>query len=180
MPRHYKLKSMQRAKLISKILFYFTRGFAIIYFGIALYSAVCLLTGWSVADYEEGKYFHIFYPLTTRTLMNVDNNTPYILFEFLIPLILYGLFFLLASNVFRVFHRPRLFTRYGIKQLQNFYLANWILPVSAIILAWIFASVEDFAFALAVIHFILGIFVYFLSAIFKQGMNLQNEQDLFI
>lgn len=171
---------MQRAKWVSKILFYITRILAVIYIGITLYSLVCILTGWSTGYYGEGEHFHIFYPFTTQTLMNVDNNAPYILFEFLVPLGLYGLFFFLGSNVFKVFHQPKLFTQQGIKQLQNFYLANWILPIFAILLTAIFSSVESFAFVLVVIHFILGIFVYFLSAIFKQGLNLQNEQDLFI
>ena len=171
---------MQTAKLVSKLLFYFTRILATIYFGITLYSAICILINWSIGYYGEGKYFHIFYPFTEKTLMNVDNNVPYIIFEFLMPLTLYGLFFLLGSNVFKVFHQPKLFTWNGIKQLQYFYLANWILPIIAIILAEIFAEVESLAYALVLIHFILGIFIYFLSAIFKQGLNLQNEQDLFI
>jgi hypothetical protein len=31
-----------------------------------------------------------------------------------------------------------------------------------------------------VLHLIMGIFVWFVAAIFKQGIQLQNEQDLFI
>lgn len=171
---------MQRAKLVSKILYYITRILAVIYIGITFYSVICILTGWSIGYYGEGKYFHIFYPFTTQTLMNVDNNTPYILFEFLMPLGLYGLFFLLSSNVFKVFHQPKLFTRPGIKHLQTFYLANLIIPIITLTLAGIFASVESIAWVLVIIHFILGIFTYFLSEIFKQGLNLQDEQDLFI
>lgn len=171
---------MQRAKLVSKILYYITLILAVIYVCLTVYSAVCILTGWHIDYYEDGKLIHILYPFTAKTLMNIVNNTSYILFEFLMPLSLYGLFFFLASNVFKVFHQPRLFTRYGIKHLQYFYLANWIFPLGAILLAGVFASVESFVFALAITHFILGIFVYFLSAIFKQGLNLQSEQDLII
>jgi len=171
---------MQRTKLVSKILFYITRILAAIYIAVTLYSVVCIMTGWSIGYYGEEEHFHIFYPFTRQVLMNVNNNTPYILFEFLIPLSLYGIFFLLASNIFRIFHRPKLFTREGIQQLRIFYLANWLLPIGAVILAGIFANIASLAFALVAIHFILGIFAYFLSAIFKQGLNLQNEQDLFI
>ncbi|WP_337044987.1 DUF2975 domain-containing protein [Emticicia sp. 17c] len=105
---------------------------------------------------------------------------PYIVFDFLSPLGLYGLFFLLSSNVFKVFFQPKLFSQWGVRQLQLFYVANLCLPALTIMLASIFSLVDDIAIILIVLHFILGVFAYFLSAIFKQGLKLQNEQDLFI
>jgi small-conductance mechanosensitive channel len=171
---------MQRVKLISKILFYITRLLSFLYLTGILYSIFCLLTGWSIIPYGDGKYLHILYPFTQQPFLNIDNNLPYILFEFIMPLLLYGLFFLLSSNVFKVFHQPKLFTAAAVQHLKNFYWANLTLPTAALFCAMAFAEVEGIAIALVFIHYILGIFVYFLSEIFKQGLKLQKEQDLFI
>jgi hypothetical protein len=99
----------------------------------------------------------------------------------LIPIGFYGVFFLLLSNVFNAFKQPKLFTKYGVSQLKCFYLANITLPWLTILLASIFAGkIEEGLEWVAIIHFFLGVFAYFLAAIFKQGLELQNEQDLFI
>ena len=55
------------------------------------------------------------------------------------------------------------------------------MPSLTILLASIFAGeIEEGLEWVAIIHFFLGVFAYFLAAIFKQGLQLQNEQDLFI
>jgi Na+/proline symporter len=42
-------------------------------------------------------------------------------------------------------------------------------------------STEDMPFfAMIVAHGIIGVFAYFLTAIFKEGVGLQSEQDLYI
>jgi len=171
---------MNKVKIISKILFYITRLLAFLYLGTTFYSLFCLLTGWSLVFRENQRYFQVLYPFTKTPFLNGDYNLPYIIFEFLLVLGLYGLFFLLASNIFKVFFQPRLFSQYGIKQLRLFYLSNLFLPSLAVVLASIFAEVDDMAVILIILHFILGIFAYFFAAIFKQGLQLQNEQDLFI
>jgi len=43
-----------------------------------------------------------------------------------------------------------------------------------------FTAVDDSLIMLTTIHFILGVFAYFLAAIFRQGLNLQHQQDLII
>ncbi|WP_264536538.1 DUF2975 domain-containing protein [Flavobacterium sp. N1736] len=171
---------MKTTHFVSKILFYVTRFLAIVYFTLALYSFVALITGWSLNFKENGKFFQIYYPFTERPLMLGDYNIPYIIFDFLSPLSLYGLFFLLSSNVFKVFFQPKLFTQNGISHLKRFYLANLLLPGITIFLASIFVSLDNEVSIFILLHFMLGIFAYFLAAIFKQGLNLQNEQDLFI
>jgi hypothetical protein len=171
---------MKTTHIVSKILFYVTRFLAIIYFTLAFYSLVTLITGWSLTFKDNGMYFQICYPFTNHPLMLGDYNLPYIIFEFLSPLSLYGLFFLLISNVFKVFFQPKLFTQNGIKHLRRFYLTNLFLPGIVIFLASIFVSLDNEVSIFIVLHFMLGVFAYFLAAIFKQGLNLQNEQDLFI
>ena len=172
---------MQNVKTVSKILFYVTRFLAILYFSISAHSIISLLTKWSLTTKDDGKYFQICYPFTQKPFLVGNNNLGYMIFNFLLPLSLYGLFFLLVSNVFKVFFQPKLFTLNGIKHLKWFYLANLILPSLSVLLASIFTNeVEDPFEFLIMIHFILGVFAYFLSAIFNQGLSLQNEQDLYI
>ncbi len=171
---------MNQVKVVSKFLFYITRFLAVCYLGITAYAAFCLVSGWRLSFSADKKYFHVLYPFANAHFLNGDNNLPYILIDFLMPLGLYGVFFLLASNIFKVFFQPRLFSQYGIKQLRLFYIANLFVPPVAVLLAGIFTGVEDLAIILIILHFILGIFAYFFAAIFKQGVQLQNEQDLFI
>jgi len=172
---------MKNVRTLSAILFYITRIVAILYILVTFYSIISILTEWSFNTKENGKYFSIYYPFTDIPFLIGENNWGYILFNFLIPIGFYGLFFLLVSNVFNVFKQQKLFTRYGVNQLNWFYLANFfVLPVT-IFLATIFTgAIEEGLGWLTVIHFILGVFAYFLAAIFKQGLSLQNEQDLFI
>jgi len=171
---------MKTTHIVSRILFYVTRFLAILYFTLSSYSLLTLSTGWFLNFKDNGKYFQICYPFTEHPIMLGDYNVPYIIFEFLSPLSLYGLFFLLISNVFKVFFQPKLFTENGIKHLRRFYLSNLFLPSIIIFLASIFVSLDNEVSIFIVLHFMLGVFAYFLAAIFKQGLNLQNEQDLFI
>lgn len=172
---------MKNVKLISTILYYVTRIAAILYGFITVYSLISLLTGWSYFTLEGGKNFVICYPFTDVRFLLGENNWGYKIFNFLVPIGLYGAFFLLLSNVLDVFKQPKLFTEYGVKQLKWFYLANIFAPSFTIFLASIFAGdIEEGLGWVVVIHFFLGIFAYFLCAIFKQGVNLQNEQDLYI
>jgi hypothetical protein len=171
---------MKTTYIVSKVLFYVTRFLAIVYFTLAFYSVLTLSTGWSLTFKDSGKYFQVCYPFTDHPLMLGDYNLPYIILEFLAPLSLYGLFFLLISNVFKVFFQPKLFTQNGINHLRLFYLANLLLPSITIFIASIFVPLDNEVSIFIVLHFMLGVFAYFLAAIFKQGLNLQNEQDLFI
>lgn len=172
---------MKKVKFISTVLYFITRILAILYLATTVYSLISLATEWSFITKENGQYFSICFPFTESPFLNGENNWAYKIFNFLIPIGFYGLFFLLASNVFNAFRQPRLFTKYGFDQLRRFYLANLILPWLAILLASIFAGkIEEGLEWVAVIHFFLGVFTYFLAAIFNQGLHIQNEQDLII
>jgi hypothetical protein len=171
---------MTTVRFVSKILFYLSRFLAIVYFWMATHSAIALATGWSLLFKDNGKYFQICYPFTQKSFLLGDYNLPYVILDFLGPLSLYGLFFLLLSNVFKVFFQPKLFTEYGIKHLKRFYLANFTLPSLVVLLASIFSILDEGVFVLVLLHAILGIFAYFIAAIFQQGVQLQTEQDLII
>jgi len=171
---------MNGLKIISKALFFVSRIFALVYMATVIYSLLCLFTNWGITLYEEGKYMHINYPFTNTPFLNVDNNLSYKIFDFLLPITLYGLFFWLLSNVFKVFYQQRLFTQQNVVQLFRFYALNLTLPWMAAILSSFFVEVEMAMWLLVGVHFVLGIFTFFLAEIFKQGLHLQNEQDLYI
>lgn len=172
---------MKNVNIIASILFYITRFVAILYLITTLYSLISILTEWSFITKENDKYFSICYPFTDTPFLNGENHWGYKIFNFLIPIGFYGLFFLLVSNVFNVFKQVKLFTEYGVRQLKYFYLSNIFIPPFTILLAAVFAGdIEEGLEWVAVIHFFLGVFAYFLAAIFKQGLHLQNEQDLYI
>ena len=79
-----------------------------------------------------------------------------------------------------MFFQSKLFTTENIKTLKLFYVFNIFLPLPIAIFSNFFVEVEGIIWILAFTHFMLGIFALFLSGIFSQGLNLQNEQDLFI
>ena len=172
---------MKNVRKISSFLFYVTRFLAVLYLATTLYSIISFITEWGFIEKKGGTHFAICYPFSQTPFLLGENNWPYKLFNFLIPIGLYGLFFLLLSNIFRVFRQPKLFTQHGVNQLRWFYLANIFLPPLTILSATIFdGKVEEGLEWVAVIHFFLGVFAYFLAAIFRQGLQLQKEQDLFI
>ena len=171
---------MNRAKFICKILFYITFLLGLLYLLTVLYSSACLITGWGTNIYGEGKYLHILYPFTQTPFLNVDNNTAYKLFSYLLPLSFYALFFLQASQVFKAFTKPKLFAIPNLGQLKRFYWLNLLLPVISTVAASVFVPIEGIITILIGVHFILGIFAFLLAEIFRQGLKLQNEQDLYI
>jgi hypothetical protein len=95
-------------------------------------------------------------------------------------ILFYGLFFWLLSNVFKTFRQKKLFTAQGVRNMKFFYIMNlFVCPVLFSILS--INSIEDYPyFAMIIGHAILGVLVFFIAAIFEQGVNLQKDQDLFI
>lgn len=171
---------MNQTKIISKILYYICFVLSAGYLLMVAYSAFCLVTGYGITPYKNGQFIHINFPFTQQPFLNIENNYPYIIFSFLTVLISYGIFFWLSALVFRVFFQEKLFTADHIRQLTIFYRYNIFLPLPLVILASFFVEVESVVWGLVFIHFMLGIFCLFLANIFKQGLHLQNEQDLFI
>ncbi len=171
---------MGKTTLTAKIITLLSRILAIAYFIMAIYSVLCLATKCCVTPYGDGQYLHINYPFSQKPFLNVDNNANYIVFSFLLPIILYALFFWLTGNLFAVFSKTKLFTHYNLSELKKFYLFNWFIPFPAIIISSFFVEIINMIWLLAAIHGIFGIFTWMVAAIFKQGLRLQNEQDLFI
>ncbi len=171
---------MKQTKVISKILYYLCMFLAIGYITTFIYAVFCLLTGLGVTPYDQNQQLHINYPFSNEPFLNIDNNFPYIIFSFLIPMFLYGLFFWFSARLFKVFLQPRLFIKKNVKELSRFYIFNVFVPLFSVIIASFFVEIIAPIWGLVFVHFILGIFCYFLANIFKQGLQLQDEQDLYI
>lgn len=170
---------MKRTKIVAKTLLIVSRLLTIGYSIVTLYAAFCVTTGiWT--GLVDKNLLHVFYPFTRTSFLIAENNTPYILFSFLLPLGLYSIFFWLVSNVFGVFLSPTLFTVQNVVHLKRFYIFNLVAPLLATVTGSFFVPIEGYIIALVVVHFFLGIFTYFLAEIFNQGIGLQNEQNLFI
>jgi len=171
---------MKSVKRIATFLDKIVKIVAIGYLITAIYTLInCLFKGPFFETLEKNR-FAINFPFTqVHFLQGSEYSFEYVA-EMVIGIGLYGLFFWVLSNVFKTFKQERLFTQNGLSYLKQFYLFNLIMyPIFAII--WAFISQEDFPFfAMILAHAIMGIFIYFMAAIFKQGVNLQDEQDLYI
>lgn len=162
------------------MLYAISRVLALIYFIIISYSLFSFLTGINMKISEGKDIASILYPFSENPFLNLENNKPYLIFGFMLPLLLYAFFFLVASNVFKVFTLDKLFTKENIKYLQLFYIINLFLPFPIAILSSFFIKIPNGLWILSLVHFILGVFIFFLAEIFTQGTGLQDEQDLYI
>ena len=175
---------MKLVRSISTILYFTTRIMAWGYLITMLYSVFVLSfkTGFNLEN--EGKLAVIYYPFTTERFLLCEYNTPGIV-EMLLTIGAYGVFFWLLSDVFKAFRQERLFTKLAVTSLSRFYIANLTVPLLGMLLLKIisneYGSTEySITGIVLVLHTVLGVFAYFMAAIFKQGVSLQNEQDLYI
>ncbi|WP_417444187.1 DUF2975 domain-containing protein [Joostella sp.] len=169
---------MQRSIIISKVLYYISRVLGGIYLITGLYGLFSWVTNTHLLTKNQQTI--ITYPFTEESFLILDSNTTYLIFSFLIPVLAYGLFFWLLSNVFKVFYQDKLFTAENIAHLRRFYLVNIFLPTALTIFTSFFTQIDRELSLIIVLHLVLGVFVFFMSEIFNQGLNLQNEQDLYI
>jgi len=171
---------MKSVRIFSKVLFYLARTLAFIYLAIFVYASISSFAHTaSFQVVEHNTRFEIYYPFTDTPFLLGYNTMGYIN-TMLMVFGLYALFFYLLSNVFLTFSQAKLFTKKGLQHLKHFYLSNFFLPIMALLIASIISEVEGAAEALVALHLLLGIFAYFIAAIFQQGLKLQHEQDLFI
>lgn len=171
---------MKPVRIVSKVLFYLARTLAFIYLAIFVYASISAFGKTSYfQSVENSTRFEIYYPFTNTPFLLGYNTLGYIN-TMLMVFGLYALFFYLLSNVFATFSQAKLFTQKGLRHLKQFYIGNFTLPLLALLIASIISEVEGAAEALVALHILLGVFAYFIAAIFQQGLKLQHEQDLFI
>lgn len=171
---------MRQVRIVSTGLFFLTRILAIPYLVTAVYLIVVFIFKAPFLNFiEDGKRFEVFYPFTQITYLRGYNNSFYIT-EMIAFIGLYGIFWWLLGNVFQSFREERLFSATAVKRLQIFYLVNFLVPLLILIVHIILSYEVVMTMFFSLLHFVLGIFAYFMAAIFKQGLHLQNEQDLYI
>lgn len=171
---------MKTTRLIASILLYFFRILSIAYLLTALHILVSTLFRLSTLKLLENNRFAITYPFSNKVFLLGSEFTKQYITEMIFIIGFYGLFFYLLSHVFYTFKQHKLFTVNGVKNLKYFHIFNlYIAPAILLILEII--SLEDLPYiGMIIAHFIIGIFAFFIESIFRQGLNLQNEQDLFI
>lgn len=171
---------MKSVKIIASVLHYAFKIIAFGYVVTAFYTLISCILQTSSFEQLEGNRFAINFPFSSKHFLLGSEFTVEYVSEMVLGITLYGVFFWVLSGVFNAFKQEKLFTHFGIKKLKQFYIFNlFIYPICTII--WSFITVEDFPFlGMIVAHLIMGLFIFFMSAIFQQGVKLQNEQDLFI
>ncbi|HYC27985.1 MAG TPA: DUF2975 domain-containing protein [Chitinophagaceae bacterium] len=167
---------MKSVRIVANILYYLTRVAAMLYLITAVYCLGVVILGGPINIKDGG--FLIYYPFTTTTFLLGDYNSAYL--TMMISIIsFYGVFLWLLSNVFNTFRQSKLFTSKSVMRLSRFYITNLTVPVISLIAALLFYhdAVSD-VLMITFLHLVIGIFAFFMAAIFRQGLVLQEEQDL--
>lgn len=173
---------MKTTRLVASAMYHFTRILSLLYLVTAAYVIFILLftinkpPAWLPLHITEG-HFEIYYPFSHSPFLLGDYTPAFITIMILVTLG-YGMFLWMLSNIFKTFREEKLFTPKGVKRLSIFYLANFIIPI-LILTGFGIAKIEiSDMLIITCLHFVIGIFAYFMAAIFKQGLLLQEEQDL--
>ncbi len=174
---------MAQVRILARILFYLARAVSILSILIAVYallvlgiSAVWPGANMPIARSAENN-FVIFYPFTKIPFLLGEYNISYLATTFL-ALTFYILFLWMLSDVFHAFKQERIFSRKGVLQLTRFYLVNLMGPLLIMLVLVAFRQEIQDIIRITFLHLIIGVFAFFMSAIFKQGVILQEEQDL--
>lgn len=174
---------MKKVRLTASILFYISRLLSLLYLTTAAYASMVILLAingipeWLPMRSLDNGSFQIFYPFTHTPFLLGENNTGFKLIMLLITWG-YGLFFWLLSGVFNAFRQPKIFVQKGVDRLTGFYMANLIIPVSILIIFAIAGIAVNDILMITALHLVIAVFAFFMAAIFKQGLLLQEEQDL--
>ena len=171
---------MKLVRFISAIAFYLTRILSAGYILTALHLMFSVVLDLSCLKHLENGRFAICSPFTEKHFLLGSSFTAAYVIEMVLLIAFYGAFFWLLSNVFKTFRQTKLFTPQGIHNLKLFYVSNLLIcPVLFLILS-VYSS-EDYPYMIMTsAHGIMGVFALFIAAIFKQGVSLQNDQDLII
>lgn len=174
---------MKTVRLVATAFHICTRIAAIVFWIVGLYAFVVLFgslhLGMSNLPIEirtDGS-FAIFYPFTSNPFLLGDYTNSYFLIS-TSTILLYGTFLWLLSYVFKAFKQTKLFIPKSVSRLEKFYLFNISVPILFLFFLAFFGHELRDAVIIAFLHIMIGVFAFFMAAIFKQGLLLQEEQDL--
>jgi hypothetical protein len=173
---------MRTVRLVSSVLFYLSRTTAFLFLATAVYAATivvisCYSSSASLPIQIYSQHFTIFFPFTRKAFLLGDYTTSF-LFTNLFTIAFYGFFLWLLSDVFRAFTQDKLFTQKGVIRLSRFYLTNLAMPILFFLVLLVFQNDISDLVRIMFLHLVIGVFAWFMAAIFKQGVILQEEQDL--
>ncbi len=172
---------MKKVYIISKLGYWITQILTGFYILIVVYAAFVLgFKNSALSIIDNGERFQIFFPFTKQPFLLGFYNALYILVRFFLVMICYGAFFWLLSRVFDVFTKEKLFTQKAYQRLRRFYIINLCAPIVLLVLFHFLFSVDKGDTMIVFLHMLLGVFIFFLAAIFKKGLTLQENQDLII
>jgi len=173
---------MRPVRAIANFLYHITRIASLLFTITALYALVIMMLSMHTGikdlpiEIKDGS-FVIFYPFTRSPFLLGDYTTSYLVTT-IMTVALYGIFLWLLSAVFKAFRQQRLFVPVNVSRLHRFYLFNFIMPVVFLLCLISFGLDVRDALIIVFLHLMIGVFAFFMAAIFKQGLVLQEEQDL--
>jgi len=173
---------MKTVRPIAGILFYLSRFVSIVVLLIATYALCVILmyeshpSSWLPISVSNDS-FQIFYPFTKKVFLLGDYKASYLVGN-LSTIFFYALFLWMLGNVFQAFRQKKLFTAKGAVQLSRFYMINLLVPFVFIVLLAVFGQDLIDIMRIIMLHLVIGVFAFFMAAIFRQGVVLQEEQDL--
>ncbi len=164
-------------KSVSTVLFFITRAIVICCFVFILFLTFSFLSD-DLITVSNGE-FNIKLPLTDSFIKGqYDSN---VIISIFTSFIFYGFFFYVLSLVFKVFKQNPIFSNKAISYLSLFTSVNILACLVLIgINFFVLNEVLLESMVYGMMHIILAIFVAFITAIFKQGFQLQQENDLTI
>jgi hypothetical protein len=174
---------MHTSRSIARILYYLSRMGAWLFTLVLLYTVTVLVLSTTglvhtlPIEITKAGSFTIFYPFTRTAFLLGEYTTDFIVSRFTL-IAFYTLFIWLLGDVFHAFRQQKLFTPRGVSQLTRFYITNLALPVLFLLLVGLFGEQLSDMLRIGFLHIVIGVFAYFMASIFKQGLVLQEEQDL--
>lgn len=174
---------MKTVRITANLLYYATKVAALAALLTAAYGFLVLLlslysdiTGLPITIHPDNTFI-VFFPFTRTPFLAGDHTTAYLITS-TGTVALYGLFLWLLSSVFNTFKQPKLFTPTGVLRLRRFYTFNLGIPALCLIVLIILGQEIQDVSIIVFLHIMIGVFAFFMAAIFKQGLLLQEEQDL--
>ncbi len=164
-------------KSFSHLLFYLFRTLSILILVFVIYIDISFLTG--NFTHENGRYF-MDIPLS-GTFIEGDYQFNVIL-TISLGLFFGAIFFFVLSTIFKALKESVIFNRTAVKSLSFFTFLNLAIgPILYFIIHYVIMQKDNYRdIHNLILHIIFGIIVFFVATIFKQGKQVQSENDLTI
>jgi hypothetical protein len=173
---------MKKIGLLSKGLKVLSNLMGIIILSTVVYTLTLLLLhelfpALAIPFTVDAGNFTVFYPFTDKPFLLGDYKLSFIV-SYFSTMLFYALFMFLLARVFNAFMQSKLFTTKNVSVLSAFYLLNFYFPLLLLILVLFFNTALLDAVRITLLHLVIAVFAFYMAAIFKQGLVLQEEQDL--